>query len=163
MTSPLNLTLDLRSPDETANCASLLAQALRPGDVVLLKGPVGAGKSHFSRAAIRAVTHDLQDVPSPTFTLVQDYAGAHGPIWHMDLYRLGDPGELVELGVEDALSDAICLIEWPDRLGELLPNRHVVITLEPDARDEDRRLMTVTITGPRWEDVLSVLEKLDVT
>lgn len=96
---------------------------LLPGDVVLLEGAVGAGKTHLARALIHAVLLQDEDVPSPTFTLVQTYDTRNGTLWHSDLYRLSSTFEIEELGLIDAFADAICLIEWPDRLGELTPKR----------------------------------------
>lgn len=112
-------TLDAPGPDTTALMARLLAATLRGGDCLLLDGPVGAGKTHFARALIQSRQHPApEDVPSPTFTLVQTYLDPTGTeIWHADLYRLTDPTELVELGLDEALESAITLIEWPDRLG----------------------------------------------
>lgn len=100
----------------TTAFARALAPELRAGDALLLDGPVGAGKSHFARALIRArLENPAEDVPSPTFTLVQTYDGTP-PLWHADLYRLSDPAEIDELGLLDALPEAIALIEWPERM-----------------------------------------------
>ena len=100
----------------TTALARALAPDLRAGDTILLEGPVGAGKSHFARALIRArLESPAEEVPSPTFTLVQTYDG-DPPIWHADLYRLSDVAEVEELGLLDAMADAITLIEWPDRM-----------------------------------------------
>jgi N-acetylmuramate 1-kinase len=123
----------------TAALARMLAAELRPGQAVLLDGPVGAGKTHFARAFIRARQGDgAEDVPSPTFTLVQTYDDPMGTeIWHADLYRLTDPSELHELGLDEALETGICLIEWPDRL-EAAPPGALTIALttlpDPDLR-----------------------------
>jgi tRNA threonylcarbamoyl adenosine modification protein YjeE len=109
----------LQSPDATAELARRLAPGLLPGDVIFLEGPIGAGKTHFARALIGArleAAGRAEDIPSPTFTLVQTYADGAGEIWHADLYRLSGPGEVVELGLSDAFGEAICLVEWPDRL-----------------------------------------------
>lgn len=111
-------------PDEaaTAGLAARIAALLRPGDTLLLSGPIGAGKTAFARALIRAATSNpAEDVPSPTFTLVQTYATPQAEIWHADLYRLHHPDEALELGLEDAFTRAICLVEWPDRLGSATP------------------------------------------
>lgn len=110
-------------PDAAATEAlgARLAAGLKEGDCVCLWGGLGAGKTTFARGAIRAWTGRDEDAPSPTFTLVQTYDGPRGQLWHMDLYRLEDAGQAYELGLEEALASAVCLIEWPDRLGPLLP------------------------------------------
>lgn len=112
----------LPDEDATARFAARLAAIVEPGDTLLLSGPIGAGKTAFARALIRAAAQNpAEDVPSPTFTLVQTYPTPRGEIWHADLYRLSHPDEAVELGLADAFETAICLVEWPDRLGELAP------------------------------------------
>lgn len=105
----------------TDRLAAWLAPRLRAGDAVLLHGPVGAGKSHFARAFIRARLGRMEEVPSPSFTLVQVYDDGDTEIWHADLYRLSRPDDVLELGLIDAFDTAICLVEWPDRLGPLIP------------------------------------------
>ncbi len=109
-------------PDEASatRFAQICADHLGAGDTVLLSGPVGAGKSHFARAVIRAYLGQHTEVPSPSFTLVQCYDAAF-EIWHADLYRLSHSFELVELGLEEAMGKALCLIEWPDRLAQIPP------------------------------------------
>ena len=110
-------------PDEAATIAfaGRLAPFLIVGDCLLLDGDLGMGKSTFARALIRARIGDpALEVPSPTFTLVQVYDG-EPPIWHFDLYRLSDPDELIELGIDEALEEGISLIEWPDRGDGVLP------------------------------------------
>ncbi len=126
----------------TAALARALAPDLRAGDTVLLDGPVGAGKSHFARALIRArLANPAEDVPSPTFTLVQTYDG-DPPLWHADLYRLTDAAEIDELGLIDALPEAIALIEWPDRMGPV----EGALTLEMRSQD-DPDLRQITLRG----------------
>ncbi|WP_045679993.1 tRNA (adenosine(37)-N6)-threonylcarbamoyltransferase complex ATPase subunit type 1 TsaE [Martelella endophytica] len=110
-------------PDEAATIAfaGVLAPLMRKGDCLLLEGDLGMGKSTLARALIRARLSDPDmEVPSPTFTLVQVYDGAP-PLYHFDLYRLGDPGELIELGLDEALEEGISLIEWPERGEGYLP------------------------------------------
>lgn len=118
--------------DETATAAlaAAFARSLRPGDVVCLVGDLGAGKTAFARAAVRALTGDPdEEVPSPTFTLVQTYPAPAGTLWHFDLYRLSGPEEVFELGWEEATADGIVLVEWPARLGALLPARRIDVTI----------------------------------
>ena len=114
------VTLYLADADATTRLGQWFAARLGAGDCVLLEGPIGAGKSHFARALIQARMGRAEDVPSPTFTLVQTYQ-ADVDIWHADLYRLTHPDEVLELGLEAAFDGAICLIEWPDRLGAYAP------------------------------------------
>lgn len=138
--------------DRTAALGRALAALARPGDVILLEGPVGAGKSHLARAFIRARAGDPRaEVPSPTFTLVQTYPDAltGGEVWHADLYRLADPGELVELGLDEAMDRAICLIEWPDRL-DMAPGGALRIRLNPLADAPDLRRITLSGDPARW-------------
>lgn len=123
-----SLTLDLPTEDDTTRLGRALAALLHAGDCLLLEGPIGAGKSHLARALIRARLGREEDVPSPTFTLVQTYANTPD-IWHADLYRLTHADEVLELGLEDAFSTAICLIEWPDRLGSALPANPLRLSL----------------------------------
>ena len=134
--APLSLPdLTLLLPDETATAqlGRHLATKLRPGDSLLLQGPIGAGKSHLARAFIRQLLGEV-DVPSPSFTLVQTYEGPDCEIWHADLYRLTHPDEVLELGLEQAFDTAICLIEWPELIESLLPEKvvRVKIEVEPD-------------------------------
>lgn len=122
--------LDISSPseDDTIAIAHDLAGFLKAPGVIYLNGPVGAGKSAFSRAFIRAKMGREIDVPSPTFTLIQTYDGPDEEIWHIDLYRLSDSSELVEFGLED--TDALCLIEWPDLARTVLDDPVLEITID---------------------------------
>lgn len=132
------ISLFLAGPDDTDRLATTLAPLLAAGDCLLLSGPIGAGKSHFARALIRARLGRMEEVPSPSFTLVQTYPDSP-EIWHADLYRLSHPDEVLELGLDDAFATAICLVEWPDRLGRLTPPDALTLTLsaEHDGRRAD--------------------------
>jgi tRNA threonylcarbamoyladenosine biosynthesis protein TsaE len=115
--------MQMHLPDEeaTQKLAESLAAKARPGDILLLEGPLGAGKTSFSRAFIRALAGDPKlEIPSPTFTLVQSYQTPKGEIWHYDLWRLIDHYAMEELGWDEA-AQKIVLVEWPDRLGPLTP------------------------------------------
>lgn len=127
-------------PDEAATAAlgRSLAPRLRARDVVALRGDLGAGKTSLARSLIRTLSGDDElAVPSPTFTLVEIYDTAAGPVWHLDLYRLTAAEEAWELGIEQGFAEAIALIEWPDRLGDLLPSRRLDLSLAVDG--EGRR------------------------
>ena len=132
------IAIDLPDEAATAELAARLAALAQPGDVIALKGELGAGKTSFARAFIRA-RGDAGEVPSPTFTLVQVYDLPGGSVWHFDAYRLRDPEEAWELGIEDAFADGISLIEWPERLGSLVPVRRLEILLMPGVTEAGRR------------------------
>ena len=134
----------------TVDFANVMAAILRPGDTLLLEGAIGSGKTAFARAVIRARLERQEDVPSPTFTLVQTYDAPNGDIWHCDLYRLTAPEEVLELGLEEAFETAICLIEWPDRLGEDIPQD--ALTLQFTAHQSEH---SVEMAAPKnWQSRL---------
>lgn len=93
----------------------------------------------------------IEDVPSPTFTLVQTYETSVAEVWHTDLYRLTHVDELTELGLEDALDTAITLIEWPDRMGDLRPPRHLGLNFTMPDIDSDTRLLEIRTAGENWD------------
>ena len=126
----------------TEAVAARLAARARPGDAILLEGPLGAGKTAFARAFLRAAAGDpTLEVPSPSFTLLQSYETKLGPVHHFDLWRLDGPAALPELGFEEALA-AIVLVEWPDRLGRFRPADALILRLVPI--DETTRALTLT-------------------
>ncbi|MEK9754495.1 MAG: tRNA (adenosine(37)-N6)-threonylcarbamoyltransferase complex ATPase subunit type 1 TsaE [Rhodospirillaceae bacterium] len=136
--------------DETATgrLAARIAERAGPGDVIALLGGLGAGKTSFARAFIRHLADADEEVPSPTFTLLQTYPSRAGDIYHFDLYRIEDADEALELGIEEAFSDGITLIEWAERLEDLLPADRLDVRLEAGTRPESRR---ATLTGHgRW-------------
>ena len=146
--------LHLELPDEAATeaLAATLAAAARPGDVLALIGDLGAGKTVFARAFIRARGTGLEEVPSPTFTLVQTYETDGATIHHFDLFRLSAPEEAYELAIEEAFADGISLVEWPDRLGALLPPGRLEVALEAGAAATARRATLAGADG--WPDRL---------
>jgi tRNA threonylcarbamoyladenosine biosynthesis protein TsaE len=133
------MRLELPSLAATQALAARLAARLRPGGAVLLSGPLGAGKSAFARALLRAwAGNPGLEVPSPSFTLVQGYERADGAIaTHLDLYRLAGPAELAELGWDEA-REGIVIVEWPDRLGPLTPAGAIHISLAQGATEDSR-------------------------
>lgn len=140
----------LADESATVELARRIAGVARPGDVVALAGDLGVGKTRFARAFIDAMTDDGEEVPSPTFTLVQTYESPVGTIWHFDLYRLSRPAEAYELGIEDAFAGGIAIIEWPDRLQGLLPSQRLDIALS-FAGDANARSAQVVGHGD-WAD-----------
>ncbi|HXV30098.1 MAG TPA: tRNA (adenosine(37)-N6)-threonylcarbamoyltransferase complex ATPase subunit type 1 TsaE, partial [Sinorhizobium sp.] len=131
-----------------------LALALKAGDCVGLSGDLGAGKSTFARAFLRAMADDeTLEVPSPTFTLVQSY-DLRIPVAHFDLYRLADASELDELGFDEALSDGICLIEWPEKAEEALPTSRITLTF---THEGDGRRVRITAPDAAFERIVRSL------
>ncbi|WP_430421891.1 tRNA (adenosine(37)-N6)-threonylcarbamoyltransferase complex ATPase subunit type 1 TsaE [Phenylobacterium sp.] len=116
--------MNLADEAATGRLGQAVAAQLRPGEAVCLTGPLGAGKSTLARALVRALTTPDEEVPSPTFTLVQFYEGPRLAVAHFDLYRLSDPDEAYEIGLDEALDAGAAVIEWPERLeGRLPPDR----------------------------------------
>jgi tRNA threonylcarbamoyladenosine biosynthesis protein TsaE len=148
-----NIEIDRPLPDGAATeaAAAGLAKLSRPGDVFCLFGELGAGKTAFARGFLRALGV-TDDIPSPTFNLVLTYDTEAGVVWHFDLYRLGGRDEAVELGIDEAFADGICLIEWPDLLGSWLPEQRIEIHLSETDGGRTRHLVLRAL-GPdatRW-------------
>ena len=147
------MKIELPDAEATTRLGHAIAPLLAPGDSLLLYGPLGMGKSTLARGLIRALTTPDEDVPSPTFTLVQFYE-SDPPVAHFDLYRLTRPEEAFEIGLDEALDEGCAIIEWPERLGEA-PERF----LGPDrlaieiSEHGDGRVATVSGAG-RWEDLI---------
>lgn len=134
----------VKNEAETAECAANLAASLKAGDIILLHGTLGMGKTVFARALIRALTgNENEDVPSPTFTLVQTYEGQNCPVFHYDLYRIEDPEEIHELGWEDACAEGITIVEWPERLGAYRPAQTLDISISSVDNDPNARLIQI--------------------
>jgi tRNA threonylcarbamoyladenosine biosynthesis protein TsaE len=159
MTAPRqhDLIIDLEDEAATEDLAARVGTLLRPGDVVALRGDLGAGKTAFARALIQSLGDPDDEVPSPTFTLVQTYDTPAGSIWHFDLYRLSGADEVIELGWDEVRADGIALVEWPDRLGSLLPPDRLDIAISFGTTSSARR---ATLTGHNaWGPRLETLEK----
>lgn len=144
-----NETFRLTTPADTAALGGALGDVLRPGDVIALSGPLGAGKTTLARAVIQRRC-GVRDAPSPTFTLVETYAGDDLTIWHFDFYRLAAPEDAWELGVEDAFSEGASLIEWPECAPSVIPDQAMSIML---AVDKGNRCANVT-APPDWRERL---------
>ena len=140
--------VDLSHEAATAGFAAQISALATIGDIIALKGDLGAGKTTFARGFIRA-RGCTEEVPSPTFTLVQVYELGAAAIWHFDLYRINSPEEAWELGIEDAFVEGISLIEWPEHLGPLLPRRRLEIEFLFGDRPEAR--CAVLDPGEDWQ------------
>jgi len=142
------LTQIVENEEELAALAGRLAGLLQAGDLVALRGDLGAGKTALSRHIIRALAGAEEEVPSPTFTLVQVYDLPAFTLWHFDLYRLvEEERDILELGWEDARRDGVALVEWPDRLGGLLPPDRLEINIRFIAGKDTARALEITPCG----------------
>ena len=149
-----DLTLTLADEAATYRLGARLAGLIGPGDLVLLFGDLGAGKTTLARAVIEALTGEA-DAPSPTYTLVQTYETRAGwPLAHADLYRLEDEAELDELGLEEGLDHGAAMVEWPDRAPSWRPDHRLAITLSGGG-DQARMARLEGFTS--WEDPLGAL------
>jgi len=156
---PRRIEIVLADADATARAGQALAPHLAPGDLVLLAGGLGAGKSALARALIRSQLGQSQaDVPSPSYTLINIYEAPGGPIWHADLYRLAGADEALELGLEEAIAEAILIVEWPDRFSAAFSGRRLDIGLVIPERAG--RIMSVAAHGPGWTEAMRSLECL---
>jgi len=149
----------LPNPAATERLAAIIAGKARGGDAILLSGDLGAGKTHFARAFINTLARAPEEVPSPTFTLVQTYdaeaAGEPVEIWHFDLYRLKSPEETLELGIDEAFAEGIALVEWPDRLGAFAPREYLELQLSIAADGIARRVKLRATDS--WRDRLTAI------
>ena len=159
MTDQLTFEIDSEDGLREVFLASSLAALTNSGEQLALKGDLGAGKTVFARAFVRALCGQDTEVPSPTFTILQSYDTPDFPVWHFDLYRLKAPEEALELDLEEAFSSTLSLIEWPDRLGPYLPPSHLDIQLEYIGDKEGtRRRLTLTPSGD-WVERLQWLKE----
>lgn len=160
----MQTTLTLADPGATAALAEAMAPHLAAGDFLGLHGALGAGKSAFARAVIAgrlAALGRSEDIPSPSFTLVQVYDLGTVELWHVDLYRLGSADETIELGLDEAFDRAICLVEWAERLGPAAPARRLDLTLAfVPGGDEEARTATLAARGPGWDWLGAVLAEV---
>jgi tRNA threonylcarbamoyl adenosine modification protein YjeE len=149
------LVLALPDREATRQLGQRLARLIRPGDVIALRGVLGSGKTELARALLRARAAADVEVPSPSYTLVQDYGFADLVIRHIDLYRIDDPAELLELGLDAPAAGEAWLIEWPERAAAVLPADRLELELRQGdaANARDAHLSA----GPAWAGRLDQL------
>ena len=148
------MTIPLRDAEATHAFGARLAALARPGDVIALTGPLGAGKTSIARGLLAALGLE-GEAPSPSFAIVQPYAPpeVRFPVLHVDLYRIDDPGEIEELGLDEALSDSLLIVEWPERAPAMWPEALALsLTIEPDGT----RALTAAVPAAwraRWQQI----------
>lgn len=153
------LTLATRGPDDTAAIGATLGQLVAAGDVLLLRGNLGAGKTRLTQGLARGLGI-AQDVTSPTFILVNEYRSGRLPLYHIDLYRIAGDVEADALGLDEYFfGEGVTVVEWPDRAPGALPDEYLAIELVPVAGDEQARHVTVTAAGARATDLLQALRE----
>lgn len=147
--------LSINSEADMAALGFQLKGLLTAGNTIALQGQIGAGKSTLARALIQSALTVPEDIPSPTFTIVQTYDAPHFQIWHCDLYRLNSLDQIDELGLWDAFEDAVCLIEWPEILGEHLPKSAMILDIQVTGNNE--RSITITAPECHWPNLTDTL------
>jgi tRNA threonylcarbamoyladenosine biosynthesis protein TsaE len=155
MTTANRLTVTTTSAARTRALGRRLARLLRPGDVVLLQGDLGAGKTTLAQG-VGAGLKVEERVTSPTFVLLARHAGPV-PLYHADLYRLTEPEEVEELALGEQAADGVLLVEWPERAAETLPAEHLLVAIEGSEHDLDERRVTIVANGSRYRRVLDGL------
>lgn len=161
--SQFSQTLNLPCAEATSALGVALSKIVQPGDCLTLTGPIGAGKSHLARALIQTLLAKhgaVEDVPSPTYTLVQVYQAGNLEIWHADLYRVSDATEIEELGLTEAMDHALCLVEWPERAALAYPDQTLHITLRPSTDGLSRTAM-LSGQAEHWAKRLPLLPEVN--
>lgn len=144
------MIIETNSPQETKELGKKMAERAKPGDVFTLVGDLGVGKTVFTQGIAEGLGID-EPVNSPTFTIVQEYESGRMPFYHFDVYRIGDPEEMDEIGFDDYIyGDGLCLIEWADLIEEILPEKRVAIRIEKDLeKGFDYRRITIQEEGDK--------------
>ncbi|AAM23811.1 tRNA threonylcarbamoyladenosine biosynthesis protein TsaE [Caldanaerobacter subterraneus subsp. tengcongensis MB4] len=145
-----------KSMEDTKNLGEKLGKLLKKGDIVLLYGDLGSGKTVFAKGIGKGLGIE-GEVTSPTFTLVNEYHGRE-KFYHFDLYRIDDYAELYEIGYEEYFyNEAVCAVEWPERLGPLIPKERLEVLIEK-GEEEDLRIITLNAFGKRYEELLKEMD-----
>jgi len=148
------LEVTLKNISETENLAKKIASLVKIGDLITLDGDLGTGKTSFARFFIRSLTNNKEEIPSPTFTLMQSYDTPNFPIHHIDLYRINSTAEVIELGIEESFDNGVSLIEWPKLAEPIFPSSYLAIELS--FLENDIRLAKINSFG-NWIDRIKAL------
>ena len=149
---------------EIIDLADIFAKNIDKGDIILMDGPLGIGKTFFSRAIINARclmdNLEIEEVPSPTFSIIQEYDLRYFSIFHLDLYRLESETDLFELGIPDIFDENVIILEWPDLIKNFLPSRFLSVSLSQHNNAENSRNIELKFFGEGWENIYKSLLKM---
>ena len=149
---------------EIIDLADIFAKNIDKGDIILMDGPLGIGKTFFSRAIINARclmdNLEIKEVPSPTFSIIQEYDLRYFSIFHLDLYRLENETDLFELGIPDMFDENVIILEWPDLIKNFLPSRFLSVSLFQHNNAENSRNIELKFFGEGWENIYKSLTKI---
>lgn len=153
----MKMDLIAHTVEETQAIASRLAQHLQAGDVLLLQGELGAGKTTFTKG-LAVGLGITRNVKSPTYTLIREYTEGRLPLYHMDVYRLEESGT-ADLGLEEYFDgDGVCVVEWPQFAAEDLPTEFLAISFQKNAEHDEERMLSLTAHGSRYLELLATLK-----
>ena len=153
----INFNLTSHSETETQNFAYNLASKLQKGDIIVLSGELGAGKTKFTEGFLKYFNLE-QEISSPTFTIVNEYKNNDINIYHFDVYRLEDIDEFYAIGGEEYFTSGICIIEWGEIIQDALPKKYLHIQFERNDNDENTRILNITSYGEKYDELLDKLE-----
>lgn len=148
-----NLIFTSHSEDETKNFAFNLASKLNVGDIIVLSGDLGSGKTKFTEGFLKYFNLE-NEISSPTFTIVNEYKNKDINIYHFDVYRLEDSEEFYAIGGEEYFNSGICIIEWGELIEDVLPNDYIHISFERDSSDDNTRILNVQTHGTKFDNIL---------
>ena len=153
-----NIKIISNSPIDTINIAKIIASKLSTGDTIVLLGELGAGKTKFTEGFLSY--YNMEDeISSPTFNIVNEYISDNTNIYHFDVYRLEDSDEFYAIGGEEYFEKGICLIEWGEIIKDALPKEYIKIEIEKDELDENKRILSISSIGNKYENLLNTLKE----
>lgn len=155
-----NLIFTSHSEDETKNFAFNLASKLNVGDIIVLSGDLGSGKTKFTEGFLKYFNLE-NEISSPTFTIVNEYKNKDINIYHFDVYRLEDSEEFYAIGGDEYFNSGICIIEWGELIKDVLPNDYIHISFERDNSDDNTRILNIQTHGTKYDYILNIFKEFD--